>query len=76
MKDLDNTTIQNSSQIYINFELEARKLALTIARDMKPPPVYSTQLGGPPPVHPYYDILKEAESIYQWLIKPYKIPNE
>lgn len=41
--------------------------ALEIARDMKPAPVYTGL--GQPPITPYYDILKEAESIYQWLVK-------
>jgi hypothetical protein len=41
--------------------------ALEIARDMKPGPVYSGF--GQQPVTPYYDVLKEAQSIYEWIVK-------
>lgn len=41
--------------------------ALELARDMKPAPTYSSF--GQQPVAPYYDILKEAESIYEWIVK-------
>jgi hypothetical protein len=46
-----------------------RKMALQIARDMKPPTNYGNPLAGQLPVTPHYDLLKEAELIYQWLIK-------
>lgn len=41
--------------------------ALELARDMKPSPTYSGF--GQQPITPYYDILKEAQSIYEWIIK-------
>jgi hypothetical protein len=50
---------------------DCKKMALQIARDMKPPPNYShNQLQQGMPTQPHYDLLKEAEAIYQWLIKP------
>ena len=51
----------------MNFRREARMKAVHIARDMKPVPEYSA---GQRIVAPEkYDLLKEAEAIYQWLIK-------
>lgn len=47
--------------------MEIKVKALHIARDMKPGPIY-TGIGHQPTI-PFYDILKEAESIYQWIIK-------
>lgn len=50
-----------------NEVVEVKIKALQIARDMKPTPVY-TNFGNTPTVQ-LYDVLKEAESIYQWIIK-------
>lgn len=49
---------------------ESRKIALQIARDMRPPTTYNNSaMGQSIPTTPHYDLLKEAELIYQWLIK-------
>jgi hypothetical protein len=52
------------------FKRESRVNALRTAKDMKPQPVYSgNPLQQGMPTTPPYDLLKEAETIYQWLIK-------
>jgi hypothetical protein len=51
------------------FKRESRVNALRTAKDMKPQPVYSGKLlQQVMPTMPHYDLLKEAETIYQWLI--------
>lgn len=48
--------------------IEIKIKALQIARDMKPAPVYNN-FGTQPYVIPSYNILTEAESIYNWIVK-------
>lgn len=54
--------------IYLTQEedVKVRIKALEIATDMRPGPVYS---GFNKVETPYYNLLEEAESIYQWLLK-------
>jgi hypothetical protein len=54
------------AQLRVAMEKKAKEIALKAAVDVKPPS-YATQnqLTGPA----YYDVVKEADKIYQWLIK-------
>ena len=46
-----------------------RVKALEVAQAMRPMPTYNYNMGGMQNLPPYYDLLGEAEKIYQWLIK-------
>jgi hypothetical protein len=51
------------------FRQKCRLRALEVARDLRPPPQYGNNLQQALANQPYYDVIKEAEKIYQWLIK-------
>lgn len=60
-------------QIHIEVEKQAaRMLALQTATTLKPPTPYVSGLTGNVPHTPKYDVIAEAEKIYQWLIKDLK----
>jgi hypothetical protein len=51
------------------FRQKCKIEALRQASGNKPQPNYSQNLGGQQQMPQSYDLLKEAEKIYQWLIK-------
>jgi hypothetical protein len=54
----------------IEYRQKCRLRALEVARDMKPQPIYNSGLGLTQALPmPVYNLLAEAENIYQWLIK-------
>jgi hypothetical protein len=51
------------------YKRRCRLRALEIGRDMRPPAQLNNGFQHQQLPEPRYDLLKEAESIYQWLIK-------